>query len=357
MIKIRPDIAALHGYAPGLQPDEGGWVKLNTNESPRVAPGVLARLRAAVTDAVRLYPNPTSEELRARLAERHGAPPQAVIVGNGSDDVLNLIIRAVCAPGAHVAAPHPSYSLYPVLAAIQGAATVHCPLGPQFELPVRQLAAARGAVTFVASPNNPAGTAYGADELRWLAARTNLLVIDEAYAEFADEDRAALARELPNVCVTRSFSKAFGLAGLRLGYALGPPAFIDVLHCIKDSYNVSRLAQAAGAAALDEIAWAEAQWQATRVRREDFAKEIRRRFGLTVYPSAANFVFVECAPYDAEVVQRELAARRILVRRFADEPRIANGLRVSIGSDADMQAVLAALADILAAAPVRADGR
>jgi len=229
---------------------------------------------------------------------------------------------------------------------------VHCPLGPGFALPVRQLAAARGAVTFVASPNNPAGTHYEAEELSWLAERTNLLVIDEAYVEFASSDRMELARTRPNVCVTRSFSKAFGLAGMRLGYAVGDPSFIDVLHRVRDSYNVSRLAQVAGVAACDEIAWAEAHWEATRVRRDAFAEELRGRFDLQVYPSEANFVFVECAPHDAGVIQRELANRRILVRRFPEEPRHANALRVSIGSDADMRTLLQALGEILAMGPI-----
>lgn len=353
MVRIRPEIAALRGYTPGHQPSEDGWIKLNTNESPAVAPAVLARLREAITEDVRLYPNPVSQELRERLAERHDATPDQVFVGNGSDDVLNLIFRAVCGPGARVVAPNPSYSLYPVLAEIQGARMVHCPLGPGFELPVRQLAAARGAVTFVASPNNPAGTHYGADELRWLAEHTNLLVIDEAYVEFASSDRMDLAKSLPNVCVTRSFSKAFGLAGIRLGYAVSDPEIIDVLHRVKDSYNVSRLAQVAGVAACDEIAWAEAHWEATRVRRDAFAEELRGRFDLQVYPSEANFVFVECAPHDAGGIQRDLATRRILVRRFAEEPRHANALRVSIGSDADMRAVLEALGEILGGGSIR----
>lgn len=353
MVQIRPEIAALHGYTPGHQPSEAGWIKLNTNESPAVAPGVLTRLREAITDDVRLYPNPVSQELRERLAQRHDVSPEHIIVGNGSDDVLNLIIRAVCPPDARVVAPHPSYSLYPVLAQIQGARMVHCPLGPGFALPVRQLAAARGAVTFVASPNNPAGTHYGAEELAWLAERTNLLVIDEAYVEFASSDRMDLARTRPNVCVTRSFSKAFGLAGIRLGYAVGDPAFIDVLHRVRDSYNVSRLAQVAGVAACDEIAWAEAHWEATRVRRDAFAEELRGRFDLQVYPSEANFVFVECAPHDAGAIQRDLAARRFLVRRFPEEPRHANALRVSIGSDADMRMLLEALGEILAVGSIR----
>ena len=346
-VRLRPEVAAMQGYVPGQQPPDSGWTKLNTNESSAVAPGVLKALREAVTIDLRLYPDPTSRPLRERLADRHQVEPESIIVTNGSDDALNLIVRAVCGPGDRVVAPQPSYSLYPVLAEIQGADMVLCALGEQFELPIRQLASARGAVTFVSSPNNPAGTQYAADDLSWLAERTNLLVIDEAYVEFATDDRVALARELPNVCITRSFSKAFGLAGVRLGYAVGHPALIDALHRVKDSYNVGRLAQVAGLAALDEIVWAENHWEATRVRRDKFAEELYGSFGLHVYPSEANFVFVECGDLDAGDIQDKLSARRILVRRFAEDPLFANALRISIGSEQEMLTLMDVLLDIL----------
>lgn len=346
-VRLRPDVVAMQGYVPGQQPSESGWTKLNTNESPAVAPGVLAAVREAVSSDLRLYPDPTSRALRERLADRHEVAPESVIVTNGSDDALNLLVRAVCGPGDRVVAPQPSYSLYPVLAGIQGAEMVSCSLGEQFELPIRQLASARGAVTFVSSPNNPAGTHYAADDLRWLAEQTNLLVIDEAYVEFASDDRVALVRELPNVCVTRSFSKAFGLAGVRLGYALGHPELIDALHRVKDSYNVGRLAQVAGLAALDEIVWAEKYWEATRARRDKFATELCGNLGLHVYPSEANFVFVECGDRDASDIQEKLAGRRILVRRFAEDPLFSNALRISIGSEEEMFRLMEALTEIL----------
>ncbi len=351
IVRLRADVSEIAGYVPGRQPVGDDWIKLNTNESPEVAPAALAAVRAAVGEGLRRYPDPLSSELRRRIAQRHAVEPDMVIVGNGSDDVLNLLVRVVCDPGDRVVAATPSYSLYPVLAAIQGAELVELPLGDQFALPARQMAAARGKLTFVASPNNPAGTHYDADLLRWLAERTNLLVIDEAYVEFADGDRMDLVRDLDNVCVTRSLSKAFGLAGIRIGYGVARPKIIEALLRVKDSYNVSRFAQAAGAAALADIAWAEAHWQGIRQRREAFGAELRRRFGLTVYPSQANFVLVECAPHDAADVQAGLESRRILVRRFAGDPRIANALRISIGSDAEMQAVVTALADILSSNP------
>jgi len=156
-----------------------------------------------------------------------------------------------------------------------------------------------------------------------------------------------LVRELPNVCVTRSFSKAFGLAGVRLGYALGHPELIDALHRVKDSYNVGRLAQVAGLAALDEIVWAEKYWEATRARRDKFATEVCGNLGLHVYPSEANFVFVECGDRDASDIQEKLAGRRILVRRFAEDPLFSNALRISIGSEEEMFRLMEALTEIL----------
>ena len=351
IVRLRADVSEIAGYVPGRQPLGDDWIKLNTNESPEVSPAALVALRAAVGEGLRRYPDPLSGELRRRIARRHAVEPDMVIVGNGSDDVLNLLVRVVCDPGDRVVAATPSYSLYPVLAALQGAELVELPLGDQFSLPARQMAAARGKLTFVASPNNPAGTHYAVDLLRWLAERTNLLVIDEAYVEFADGDRMDLVRDLDNVCVTRSLSKAFGLAGVRIGYGVARPEIIEALLRVKDSYNVSRFAQAAGAAALADTDWAEAHWQGIRQRREAFGAELQRRFGLTVYPSQANFLLVECAPHDAADVQAGLESRRILVRRFAGEPRVANALRISIGSEAEMQAVISALADMLGGNP------
>lgn len=352
-MRLRRDMASIQGYVPGRQPAGDGWIKLNTNESPEASPAAVAAMRAAANASIRLYPDPLSHELRDAAARRHNVQSEQVVFGNGSDDLLNLLIRVVCDPGDRVVAATPSYSLYPVLAAIAGTDILEVPLGEGFALPVRQMAAARGKITFVASPNNPAGTHYANDTLRWLAAHVNVLVVDEAYVEFANRDNVTLLQEFDNVCITRSFSKSFGLAGLRLGYALTSPRLADALMRVKDSYNVSRVAQTAGLAALNDLDWAQAQWAATRERREAFATLMSQRFGLNVYPSQANFVFVELDGYDAARIQRQLEDRRILVRRFPNDSRIANALRISIGSAEDMQALEAALGEVLEPAQAR----
>ena len=346
-MRLRRDMASIQGYVPGRQPTGDGWIKLNTNESPEASPAALAAIQGAADSSIRLYPDPLCDQLREAAARRHSLGPEQIVFGNGSDDLLNLLIRAVCDPGDRVVAATPSYSLYPVLAAIAGTAVLEVPLGDAFALPVRKMAAARGKITFVASPNNPAGTHYEIDMLRWLAAHVNVLVVDEAYVEFARGDNVALLRDFDNVCVTRSFSKSFGLAGLRLGYALTSPQLADALLRMKDSYNVSRVAQSAGLAALNDFGWAQTHWANIRERRDTFATILSNRFGFNVYPSEANFVFVELDGYDAGDIQRQLEERSILVRHFRDDPRIANALRISIGSAGDMQVLEDALVDIL----------
>lgn len=350
-MRLRRDMASIQGYVPGRQPTGDGWIKLNTNESPEASPAALAAIQRAADSSIRLYPDPLCNRLREAAARRHNLNPEQIVFGNGSDDLLNLLIRAVCDPGDRVVAATPSYSLYPVLAAIAGTAVLEVPLGDAFALPVRQMAAARGKITFVASPNNPAGTHYRIDILRWLAAHVNVLVVDEAYVEFARGDNVALLRDFDNVCVTRSFSKSFGLAGLRLGYALTSPELADALLRMKDSYNVSRVAQSAGLAALNDFGWAESHWATIRDRRDNFATILSERFGLNVYPSEANFVFVELDGYDAADIQRQLEKRSILVRHFQDDQRITNALRISIGSAENMQALENALGEILEVQP------
>ena len=340
---IRENVQALHAYVPGEQPQEAGWVKLNTNENPFLHPSVVEAVAEAATDALRLYPDPLCLELRAAVSARYGVPPEQIICGNGSDELLTLAIRATVGEGDRVAFPDPTYSLYETLTRIQNAFPVPVPLGAEWELPVDELAAAGAKLTFVVNPNAPTGTPYALETLEALAARvTGVLLVDEAYVDFGGETALPMIARHENVLVLRTMSKAFGLAGVRLGYAFGPPALIEALYKIKDSYNVDRLTQVAGVAALG--AWDEAAERNRQLaaRRERVAALLSERFGWRVWPSAANFLLADTSPRPAREVYEALKAQRILVRYFA-RPRLDNCLRITIGSDSEMDALVTAV--------------
>ena len=346
-VVIRANVAALHPYVPGEQPQESGWIKLNTNENPFLAPQIAQAVAQAATDSLRLYPDPLCVDLRARLAGRYAVPASQIICGNGSDELLTLAVRAAAGEGDRIAYPDPSYSLYETLARIQNALPVALPLGPEWELPVPDLAAAGARLTLVANPNAPTGTPYPLDELDRLAGDLEgLLVVDEAYVDFGGQTALPLLQRHENLLVLRTMSKAFGLAGVRLGYGIGSPAVIDALYKIKDSYNVDRLAQAAGIAALDAFEVVAANNRQIAARRDRVAHLLRERFRWRVWPSAANFILVEPAPHPAKGIYEGLTRHRILVRYF-DRPRLAGCLRISIGAEREMAALVRALDSML----------
>lgn len=351
-----PHIENLRAYVPGEQPQGGGWVKLNTNEhpfppSPRAAEAI-RRLLEGDAARLRLYPSPDAAPLREAAARLHGHPAADIVAGNGSDDLLNLLIRAFAGPGRPVGMLDPSYSLYPVLAGAQGAEVVRAPFPVDGRLDGRALAATGAAVFFLTNPNAPLGHAFGPAEVEAAAAAfSGLLVVDEAYAAFADADCAALPSRLPNVAVTRTLSKSHALAGLRAGYALCPPGVADVLHRVRDSYNLDLLAQHAAAAALDDRGWLDDACRRVRASRARLAEGLGA-LGWAVRPSQANFVLAApCRPGEprspaaSESAFAFLRSRRILVRRFPGHPLTADGLRVSVGAPAEVEAMLAAAAD------------
>jgi len=340
---VREHVAALHAYAPGEQPQERGWIKLNTNENPFMAPAIAEAVAEASTDALRLYPDPLCLELRRELSARYGVPPEQIICGNGSDELLTLAVRATTGEGDRVAYAEPTYSLYETLAQIQGAFPVPVELGADWALPVDQLAAVGATLTLVANPNAPTGTPYSLETLGALAAVVSgVLLIDEAYVDFGGETALSLLSQHENVLVVRTMSKAFGLAGVRLGYGFGSPALIGALYKIKDSYNVDRLTQVAGIAALRAFDEAQANNREICARRDRFASTLTDRFGWRVWPSATNFLLVDTSPRLAREVYEGLKARKILVRYFA-RPRLESCLRVSIGSESEMDAFVRAL--------------
>jgi histidinol-phosphate aminotransferase len=342
-----PHVTRLHAYTPGLQPTGSGWVKLNTNEcpyppSPRVAEAVRAEVGADGA-TLRLYPNPKSSPLRAALAAHHGRAESEVCVGNGSDDILNLLIRAFAGPAAATGFMLPSYSLYPVLVAIQDGGCEVIEFDRSLRLPVERIAASRAKIFFLTSPNAPTGVAFANAEIeRVLRAFPGLVVVDEAYAPFAAESAVPLLAAHPNLVVVRTFSKAYALAGIRVGYALAHPAVIDLLDRVRDSYNVNRLSQAAALAALaDQPYFAEIVARVKATRDAQLGAFAAR--GWFTYPSQANFIFTE--PRDAagatgravaESAYRFLYARKVLVRHFPSHALTAPFLRISVGTDDEM---------------------
>jgi histidinol-phosphate aminotransferase len=342
---VRPIVGAMTAYVPGEQPQDRRYIKLNTNENPYPpSPRVLDALRAAVNEDLRLYPDPMADALRDRAAARYGFRRENVLVGNGSDDLLNLVVRTCVGAGDAVVFPYPTYSLYDTLVTIQEGRAVHVPYPSDFSLP-SALAGARGRVTFVCHPNSPSGTPVAGDAIRALARQVSgLLVVDEAYVDFADAHALDVVREHDNVVVLRTFSKSFSLAGMRIGLAFGAPAVIAELSKLKDSYNVTRLGIVAATAALDDYAWMEANVARIRRTRHGLIEGLRAQ-GFSVLPSQANFVLARRAGHSLEGVYRGLKDRGILVRYFAT-PELRDALRISVGTDAEIEALLEALREV-----------
>jgi histidinol-phosphate aminotransferase len=267
-----------------------------------------------------------------------------IMAGNGSDELIALLLRAVVDPGDRVAFPVPTYSLYETLVAAHGATAVRVPFGEDFTLPAA-LAEADARLTFLCNPNSPSGTLVPASEVASLAERVaGLLVVDEAYVDFAREHTLGLLERHPNVVVLRTLSKSFSLAGLRIGLLFGPPALLAGLRVVRDSYNVNRLSQVAGEAALADLATMRANVARVQATRAVLAAGLER-LGFRVLPSEANFVLARRPGTDLGAVARALAARGVLVRHF---PALPDALRISVGTDEETATLLDALAAIAA---------
>jgi histidinol-phosphate aminotransferase len=357
---FRKSIKKMAPYLPGEQPRPGQrLIKLNTNEnpyppSPRVSRAIA---KAIMGSALRLYPAPRADEFVDSAARLYSIPRSMILAGNGSDELLAMLFRATLGSGDTVAYAVPTYSLYDTLALVQEARILHFPIGTDFELPLDALADARANLTIVCSPNSPSGTLVSRRDLAKLAKRlgSRLLVIDEAYVDFADENALGLVRRHRNVVVLRTLSKSYSLAGMRLGLCFAHPAVIDALMKVKDSYNLSRVALAAGAEALRDSAWMRRNVE--KVRRTRARTESRlRALGFEVPPSQANFVLARMPGRDMAPVARGLRRAGILVRHFATL-LLQDALRISIGTPAEMTALFKALAPLVRTTMSRRRGR
>jgi histidinol-phosphate aminotransferase len=338
-------------YTPGEQPLPGErLIKLNTNENPYPpSPRVRRALRAAMNrESLRRYPRPRADSFVEAASRHYGLPAEMIVAGNGSDELLAMLFRATLGHGDRAAWATPTYSLYDALAAIQEARVISPPYARDWRLPLEALANARARLTIVCNPNAPSGTLAPLDELGELARRLGrrLLVVDEAYVDFARWSALGLLKRHSNLVVLRSLSKSYSLAGMRLGLGFAAPPIIETLLKVKDSYNLSSVADAVGAAALNDDDWMRRNVE--RVKRTRLRVERRlRRLGFDVPPSEANFVFARLAGCDLGPLARGLRQGGILVRHFAT-PALRDALRISIGRPGEMTVLFRTLDPLLA---------
>jgi histidinol-phosphate aminotransferase len=345
---LRPCIRDMAAYTPGEQPLDGAFIKLNTNENPYPpSPRVLEALREALTgDRLRRYPDPVGLHFRQAAGSVLGVDPDGILIGNGSDDILTILTRAFVPEGGLVVSPAPSYLLYRTLANLQGARFMTVPFTVDWKLPY-PWPVRFADLTFLANPNSPSGTIVSVPEIDVI--RTNVngpLVVDEAYADFAESNALELLkRGTKDIVITRSFSKSYSLAGIRFGFAVGDPALIHHLYKVKDSYNCDALSLSAASAAIEDQDYFRTIRQRIIVTRGRLEKALTD-LGFIVCPSQANFVWCQRTDRPVKTIYEELKKRNILVR-YMNYEGYGDGLRISVGTDEEIDRLLAELTAIL----------
>ncbi|SDI10411.1 histidinol-phosphate transaminase [Janthinobacterium sp. YR213] len=343
-------VSELTPYIPGEQPKLPNLVKLNTNENPYgPSPQVLAALREAASDSLRLYPDPSASELKQTLADYHGLNSNQVFVGNGSDEVLALAFMALLKHDAPLLFPDISYSFYPVYCKLYGIDYRTVALDDAMRIRPEDYQGPCGAIIFP-NPNAPTGVDLPLAGVETLlrAHPDAVVVVDEAYVDFGGESAVALVARYPNLLVVQTFSKSRSLAGLRVGCAFGHPDLIEALERVKNSFNsypLDRLALAGAVASLHDEAYFQQTRQAVIATREQLTADLAA-LGFEVLPSVANFVFASHPQHDAAQLAAGLRARSVIVRHF-NAPRISQYLRISIGNVGECAALMAALREIL----------
>lgn len=359
MSLFRPNVEQMEAYIPGEQPQEPGWTKLNTNENPYPpSPRVVEAIQSAASSPLNKYPDPLGRALCRKVGELFNVEPDAVLPANGSDENLSIVIRSFVDAGELIAYPYPSYVLYETLAAAQAARCERLLLNKDWSWdhaknrPIVEAAK----LTLVPNPNSPSGNRWSDADLEQLVPPRGVLVLDEAYGDFADRPhRAEILKTTSGrrIVITRTLSKSYSLAGLRLGFAIADPELIRGMRKVKDSYNCDSISLAAGLAALEDQDWmlqCREKIIATRTRME----AALRRLGFNVVPSQANFVWATRAEGGHQEIYESLKRRRILVRymRFPfsapDGKTLVDGLRISVGTDVEVDHFLGSLQEIVA---------
>jgi histidinol-phosphate aminotransferase len=333
-------------YVPGEQPQGEGWIKLNTNENPYgPSPKALAAIREAQDDRLRLYPEPSGKVIREAVAEVHGVDASDVFTGNGSDEILAFAFRAFFVQDSPILFPDVTYSFYPIWARAFSIPFRVVPLREDFSIAPEDYAGDNGGVVFP-NPNAPTARVLELGTVERILSRNpdRLVLVDEAYIDFGGQTAIPLTRRFPNLLVVHTLSKSRSLAGLRAAFAVGSPGLIPALERVRDwynSYTLDRIAQVAAAAAIRDVEWTAENSRKIQSTRERFATELSLQ-GWSVVPSCANFVFAAHPRLSAKELQVALRQKRILVRALSG-PRLEEHARISIGTDAEMDAVLEAI--------------
>jgi histidinol-phosphate aminotransferase len=371
---FRREIEAIAGYTPGEQPQDGSFIKLNTNENPYPPSPAVAEAIARTIARLPKYPHPFGDPFRQKAAEHWGVEPDWILCGNGSDDILTIVTRTLVGSGELLRLPYPSYILYRTLAQLQGANFEEVHFNPDWSLPetifsplplgegpgVRAAAICGAAVpaasagespapqstcgkplklVFLANPNSPSGTIVPPEKVLEIADRLPCpLLVDEAYADFAATNCVDLVKQCEKIMVSRSFSKSYALAGLRFGYLVAQPHLIEQFTKMKDSYNCDALSVAAATAALGDRAWLAANRAKILATRSRLVAEMRK-LGFVTVDSQSNFVWNARTDRPIRPFYEELKRRRILVR-YMDYPGWGDGIRISVGTDEEIEKCL-----------------
>jgi len=338
---VRPEIAAMSGYVPGEQPQGGKFIKLNTNENPYPCSSAVTRaIEATLRGGLSKYPDPMATAFRTRAGEIFGFPPDWILCGNGSDEILTIVTRAFVGQGQLLRLPYPSYILYKTLAQLQGAASeeVHFErdwsMSERFAEPRDDLR-----LVFLPNPNSPSGTMLPAEKILGFAERLPCpILIDEAYVDFADTNCLELVRRSDKIMVSRSLSKSYALAGLRFGFLVAQPHVIRELEKLKDSYNCDALSIAGATAAIDDQAWL-AETRAKIIATRERLTAGVRALGFEPVRSQSNFVWCPHPKVPVKPLYEQLKANRVLVR-YMNYPGWPDGLRISVGTDEQIDACL-----------------
>ena len=362
MSLFRPDVDALEGYVPGEQPQEAGWVKLNTNENPYPpSPRVVHAIQQAAQGRLNVYPDPLGKRFCQVAAELFDLDPEWILPANGSDENLTIIIRTFADKNDLIAYPYPSYILYETLAQIQGSRYARLRLQPDWSwnLKLNRPLIEQSKILFVPNPNSPSGNHWDHDVIRSLVPPVGVLVHDEAYGDFVDQPhrmellQGESGRQL---IVTRTLSKSYSLAGIRFGFCVAHPDLIAGMRKVKDSYNCNTLSLAAAEAALRDQDWMLENRRKIIATRERLTTSLCQ-LGFEPVPSQANFVWTTHPTISHETIYQELKQRKILVRfmTFAsansssekDSESMISGLRITVGTDDEINVLIDALAEIV----------